>query len=124
MDLLNEPQAQAQAYSSYLCLLAHNGEAPQLTAAIAMNFPPFGEICGRFADALREKYSFKDEDLEFLTFFWIRDLDEEAVKNIEAYTATEKGQQIPVQYKEIKRSVTLLQAYEDMFLDSVYDLKS
>ena len=75
LNLLNyEPQAQAQAYSSYLCLLAHHGKAPQLTAAIAMNFPSFGEMCRMFADALKEKYNFKEEDLEFLRFFCIRDL--------------------------------------------------
>ena len=54
-------------------------------------------------------------------FFCICDLDEEAVKKIEAYLACKKGRQNPIEYRDIKRSVRLLQAYEDMFLDSVYD---
>lgn len=121
-DLQNyEPRAEAQGYPSHFCLLAHYGDAPQIAAAIAVNFPPFGEMCANIADALKENCSLKEEDADFLRFFEICDLDEGAVKLvIEAYAASKKGKQTPLDYKEIQRAVRLLQAYEDMLMASVY----
>lgn len=120
-DLENyEPQALAQGYPSYLCRLAHYGEAPQIAAAIAVNFPAFGKMCSSLADALKENYNMKEEDVDFVRFFAAGDLDEEAVKVIKAYNANDKGKLNEVHYKDIKRAVRLLQSYEVMFWDSVY----
>lgn len=120
-DLENyEPQALAQGYPSYLCRLAHHGEAPQIAAAIAVNFPAFGKMCSSLADALKENYNMKEEDVDFVRFFAAGDLDEEAVKVIKAYNANDKGKLNEVHYKDIKRAVRLLQSYEVMFWDSVY----
>lgn len=77
-------------------------------------------MCASLADALKENYKLKEEDVDFLRFFEICNLNEGAVKVIEAYAASEKGKQTPLEYKEIQRAVRLLQAYEDMFMDSVY----
>lgn len=116
-----EPRAEAQAYPSYLCRLAYYGEAPQIAAAIAVNFPAFGRTCSRLADALKRNYHMKEEHLEFLRFFDSGDLDDGAVKVIEAYNAEiDKGTFKEVHYSEIKCAVRLLQAYEVMFWDSVY----
>lgn len=115
-----EPQAQAQAYPSYLCRLAHYGEAPQISAAIAVNFPAFGRTCSNLADALKKNYNMKEEDVEFLRFFAGGDLDDGAVKAIEAYNANDAGKLNEVHYNDIKRAVRLLQAYEVMFWDSIY----
>jgi len=114
-DLENyKPQAKAQGYPSYLCRLAHYGEATQIAAAIAVNFPPFGQMCLALEDALKTNYNINGEDLAFLRFFGICDLDDGAVKVIEASTAK-------IEYKDIRRAVRLLQAYEVMFWDSVYE---
>lgn len=120
-DLENyEPQALAQGYPSYLCRLAHYGEAPQIAAAIAVNFPAFGKMCSSLADALRDNYDMREDEVDFVRFFASGDLDEEAVKVIEAYNANEKGKLNEVHYKDIQRAVRLLQSYEVMFWDSVY----
>lgn len=120
-DLENyEPQALAQGYPSYLCRLAHYGEAPQIAAAVAVNFPAFGKMCSSLADALKENYNMKEEDVDFVRFFASGDLDEAAVKVIEAYHANDKGKLREVHYNDIKRAVRLLQAYEVMFWDSIY----
>lgn len=120
-DLENyEPQANAQGYPSYLCRLAHYGEAPQIAAAIAVNFPAFGQMCSSLADSLKKNYNMKEEDVDFVRFFAAGDLDEGAVKAIEAYNTNEKGKLNEVHYKDIKRAVRLLQAYEVMFWDSIY----
>ena len=116
-----EPRAEAQAYPSYLCRLVHYGEAPQIAAAIAVNFPAFGRMCSRLADALKKNYHMKEEDLEFLRFFGSGNLDDGAIKAIEAYNAeADKGTFKKVHYSDIKRAVRLLQAYEVMFWDSVF----
>lgn len=115
-----EPRALAQAYPSYLCQLAHYGEAPQIAAAIAVNFPAFGKMCSSLADALKEHYNMKEEEVGFIRFFAAGDLDEDAVKAIEAYSTNDKGKLNAIHYKDIKRAVRLLQAYEVMFWDSIY----
>lgn len=49
------------------------------------------------------------------------DLDEGAVKVIEAFKANDKGKMSEIEYKSIRRAVRLLQAYDFMFLDSIYE---
>lgn len=49
------------------------------------------------------------------------DLDEGAVKVIEAFKANDKGKMSEIEYKSIRRAVRLLQAHEVMFLDSIYE---
>lgn len=120
-DLENyEPQAKAQAYPSHLCLLAHYGEAPQIAAAVAVNFPAFGQMCLALEDALKNNYNMKADDLAFLRFFGSGDLDDDAGKVIEASYTNEKGTLKDVKYKDIRKAVRLLQSYEVMFWDSVY----
>lgn len=122
LDLENyEPQASAQGYPSYFCYLAHYGEIPQIVAAIAVNFPTFGQMCSGLEDSMKKKYDMKHEDLDFLRFFGVCDLDEGAVKVIEAFKANDKGKMSEIEYKGIRRAVRLLQAYEVMFLDSIYE---
>ncbi|CAH3115260.1 unnamed protein product [Porites lobata] len=122
LDLENyEPQASAQGYPSYFCYLAHYGEIPQIVAAIAVNFPTFGQMCSSLEDSMKKKYDMKREDLDFLRFFGVCDLDEGAVKVIEAFKANDKGKMSEIEYKSIRRAVRLLQAYEVMFLDSIYE---
>lgn len=112
LDLENyEPQASAQGYPSYFCYLAHYGEIPQIVAAIAVNFPTFGQMCSSLEDSMKKKYDMKHEDLDFLRFFGVCDLDEGAVKVIEAFKANDKGKMSEIEYKSIRRAVRLLQAY-------------
>lgn len=86
-----EPQASAQGYSSYFCYLAQYGEILQIVAAIAVNFPTFGQMCLSLKDSMKKKYDMKHEDLDFLRFFGVCDLDERAVKVIEAFKTNDKG---------------------------------
>lgn len=121
-DLENyEPQAKAQGYPSYLCRLAHYGEAAQIAAAVAVNFPAFGQMCLALEDALKKNYSMKEDDLAFLRFFGSGNLDNDAVKVIEASHVNKEGRRKEIEYKDIRRAVRLLQAYEVMFWDSVYE---
>lgn len=85
-----EPQASAQGYSSYFCYLAQYGEILQIVAAIAVNFPTFGQMCLSLKDSMKKKYDMKHEDLDFLRFFGVCDLDERAVKVIEAFKTNDK----------------------------------
>ena len=62
----------------------------------------------------------KEEDVDFVRFFAAGDLDEEAVKVIEAHNVNDKGKLNEVHYKDIQRAVRLLQSYEVMFWDSIY----
>lgn len=88
---------------------------------MAVNFPAFGRMCLALEDALKKNYNMQEEDLDFLRFFGAGNLDEGAMKVIEAYHVNDKGKLNEIEYKDIRRAVRLLQAYEVMFWDSVYD---
>ena len=58
---------------------------------MAVNFPTFGQMCSSHEDSMKKKYDMKHEDLDFLRLFGVCDLDEGAVKVIEAFKANDKG---------------------------------
>ena len=113
--------AKAQAYPSYWSKLALTKNKGAAAAAIAVNFPAWGEMCKRLLDALasKEKYGYKgidDEALAFIKFFAtpIENLDEMAASIIEK----EK-----VKYPDLVEHVRILQEYEIMFWDGIFEKK-
>lgn len=114
----SRPSARAQAYPSYWARLALSKKRAAGAAACAINFPAWGRMCGRLLQALGEKdqmYSgIDDESLAFIKFFAvpIDGLDEMAAKIIEEER---------VSYDELVEHVRLLNEYEVMFWDAVFE---
>ena len=115
--------AKAQAYPSYWARLALSGQRAAGAAACAVNFPAWGDMCRRLFEALsdvdRGDYGYAsvdDEGLAFIKFFAtpIEDLDLMAAAIIE-----EEGSS----YEELVEPVRLLQEYEIMFWDAIFDNK-
>jgi len=113
--------AKAQAYPSYWARLALSNRRAAGAAACAVNFPAWGDICRRLSEALvnAESYGYSsvdEEALAFLKFFAtpIENLDSMAAAIIE-----EEG----VPYKDLVEPVRLLQDYEVLFWDAIFEKK-
>lgn len=114
----------AQAYPSYWARLALSNQRAAAAAACAVNFPAWGAMCARLLRALGSEpdtYNYEagveDEGLAFIKFFAtpIEGLDEMAAAIIDQ----EEG----VEYEDLVESVRLLQEYEIMFWDAVFEAK-
>lgn len=115
------PIAKAQGYPSYWSRLALSKNRAAGAAACAVNFPAWGEMCRRLYDALQNQdlnygYDINDKALAFIRFFAspIEDLDKMAVAVLEEENAT---------YEEVVDHVRLLQEYEVLFWDAIYEVK-
>jgi len=111
----------AQAYPSYWARIALGGNRAAGAAACAVNFPAWGRACGRLHAALvtREEYGYgsnNEEALDFISFFAspIDNLDEMAAAVIDN---VEGG----VKYEDLIGPVRLLQEYEVMFWDAIFE---
>ena len=111
--------AKAQTYPSYWARLALSGKRAAGAAACAVNFPAWGNACRLLLEALVEhddgKYAGVDDaGLAFIKFLAtpIQDLDTMAASIID-----EEG----VSYEELVEPVRLLQEYELMFWDGIFE---
>lgn len=111
-----EPIPSAQAYPAYMAWLAHYGEAADIAAAFVVNFPVWGEVCGRLSAALKSRYGLQEREVAFFDLFASPAEDFEP----SALEVVQRGLDRGVDPKSVKRSVRLLQAYELMFWDAVY----
>ncbi len=110
-----EPAPGAQAYPSYMAWLAHYGEAAEVAGAFVVNFPVWGEVCGRISTALKEGYGLREADVGFFDLFAspLEDFGRSALEVVG------KGLDRGVDPKRIRRSARLLQACELMFWDAM-----
>lgn len=111
-----EPLPGAHVYTAYMAWLAMYGSAAGVAAAYLVNFPAWGESCGRLSRALQARYGLQPDDVAFFDQF-----AEEALGFEEAALAVIQldldGGADPVL---ARRSVRLLQAYELMYWDTLY----
>lgn len=115
----SETSAKAQAYPSYWSRLALSNKRAAGAAACAVNFPAWTRMCARLLNALGESKEYQnveDEQLGFIKFFAtpIDNLDEMAAAVIEEEYVT---------YEDLVRDVRLLNEYEVMFWDAVFEAK-
>eukprot|EP00579_Thalassiosira_antarctica_P000194 CAMPEP_0201867938 /NCGR_PEP_ID=MMETSP0902-20130614/2020_1 /ASSEMBLY_ACC=CAM_ASM_000551 /TAXON_ID=420261 /ORGANISM="Thalassiosira antarctica, Strain CCMP982" /LENGTH=243 /DNA_ID=CAMNT_0048393207 /DNA_START=108 /DNA_END=839 /DNA_ORIENTATION=+ len=110
----------AQAYPSYWARLALSGQRAAAAAACAVNFPAWGAMCGSLLESLGGgNYNYAgvdDEGLAFIKFFAtpIEELDRMAASIID-----KEG----VSYEDLVEPVRLLQEYEIMFWDAIFEKK-
>ncbi|KAL3905992.1 MAG: hypothetical protein SGARI_004202 [Bacillariaceae sp.] len=122
--LRNYPKtAKAQGYPSYWSRLALSKQRGAGAAACAVNFPAWGAMCKELSEALkaRPEYGYANdpnvtESLAFIDFFAtpIENLDEMAAAVM---------QQEQTSYEDVVTAVRLLQEYEVLFWDAIYEKK-
>jgi thiaminase len=117
-DLLQyEPLPGAQAYSAYTAWLAAHGSDAEVAAAFAVNFQGWSEAFARLGRALRLSYSLSGEQASFFDLFAERNEDFEA----RALQVIEAGLQRGIPERLVRRAPRMLQGYEAMFWDTLYE---
>jgi thiaminase len=113
--------ALGQAYPSYWARLALQGQAGQAAAACAVNFPAWGDMCRNLHECLasnEELYGYSlgkyDPGLAFIQFFAA------PIDNLDEMAATVMKQE-KVSYQDLCEPVRLLQQYEILFWDAVFE---
>jgi hypothetical protein len=135
----------AQAYPSYWARMALDGSRAAGAAACAVNFPAWGRMCARLYHAEEEETSKggggggedtqqQQHHLDFIKFFAtpIENLDQMAAAIIDKEDWCNDDDDdddeaaiiiIDDYYEEIKEHVRLLQEYEVLFWDAIYEAK-
>ena len=115
--------ARGQAYPSYWARLALNQQRGAGAAACAVNFPAWGRMCQDLVQALKEhkEYGYTDSetnktDLAFIEFFAT------PIDNLDEMAALVMCRE-QVKYEDLVTPVRLLQEYEILFWDAVFDAK-
>jgi thiaminase len=117
-DLLQyEPLPGAQSYSAYTAWLAAYGSDAEVAAAFAVNFQGWSEACARLGRALRGSYSLSGGQAAFFDLFADPNEDFEA----RAIQVIETGLQRGVPERLVRRAPRMLQGYEAMFWDTLYE---
>lgn len=64
-----EPLPGAHAYAAYMAWLAQYATAAEVATAYLVNFPAWGDNCGRISRILRDRYGLDPEAVAFFDFF-------------------------------------------------------
>src|SRR6266481_2030037 len=65
----HEPLAGAHAYTCYMAWLALYASDAEIAAAYLINFPAWGQNCGRLSRILKERFSLDEKEVAFFDLF-------------------------------------------------------
>ena len=112
-----EPFSGAFAYATYVYWLAANGTAAEFVGAFLVNLRAWGANCARASRALKGNYGLAKEDVAFF------DLFSTAPPGFEerGLEVVGEGLEQGVDPVLVRRAARLLQRYELMFWDTMWD---
>jgi pyrroloquinoline quinone (PQQ) biosynthesis protein C len=111
-----EPLPGAHAYTCYMAWLGMFGSAAEVAAAYLVNFPAWGQNCGRLSAILKQRYGLTEADVRFFDGFAAPAPEFERG----ALAVIQRGLDGGVEPRLIRRSARLLQAYELLFWDTLH----
>jgi thiaminase len=112
----HEPLPGAHAYTCYMAWLALYGSDAEVAAAYFVNFPAWGENCGRLSRLLKERFALGEKEVAFFDLF----ASPPATFEANALSIIQQGLDLGAEPRLIRRAVRLLQAYEIMYWDTLY----
>jgi pyrroloquinoline quinone (PQQ) biosynthesis protein C len=112
----HEPLAGAHAYTCYMAWLALYASDAEVAAAYLVNFPAWGENCGRLSRILQEGFGLGEKDVAFFDLF----ANPPATFEANALSVIQQGLDRGTEPRLIQRAARLLQAYELMYWDTLY----
>lgn len=112
-----EPLPGAHAYACYMAWLALYGSAAQVAAAYLVNFPAWGQNCGRLSRILKERYKFGANDVAFFDHFAAPAPEFEQAALAVIGGGLERGEDPRL----IRRAARLLQSYELVYWETLHD---
>lgn len=111
-----EPLPGAHAYTCYMAWLALYGSEAEVAAAYLVNFPAWGQSCGRMSRTLRQRYGLGQEDVRFFDQFAAAPPTFEA----DSLAVIAQGLARGIDERTVRRAARLLQAYELLYWDTLY----
>jgi thiaminase len=112
----HEPLPGAHAYTCYMAWLALSASDAEVAAAYLVNFPAWGENCGRLSRILRERFGLGEKEVAFFDLF----ASPPATFEDNARSVIQQGLDRGTEPRLIQRAARLLQAYELMYWDTLY----
>lgn len=112
----HEPLAGAHAYACYMAWLALYASDAEIAAAYLVNFPAWGENCGRISRILKERFGMNPKEVGFFDLF----ASPPATFEANALNVVQRGLDRGTEPRLIQRAARLLQAYELMYWDTLY----
>ena len=112
----HEPLAGAHAYTCYMAWLALYASDAEIAAAYLVNFPAWGQNCGRLSRILKERFGLGEKEVVFFDLFASPPTTFEAG----ALKVIQQGLDRGIEPNLIQRAARLLQAYELMYWDTLY----
>jgi thiaminase len=112
----HEPLPGAHAYTCYMAWLGLYGSDAEVAAAYLVNFPAWGENCGRLSRILKERFGLGEKEIGFFDLF----ASPTATFEASALSVIQQGLDGGIEPRLIRRAARLLQAYELMYWDTLY----
>ena len=116
----HEPLPGAHAYTCYMAWLALYASDAEVAGAYLVNFPAWGENCGRLSRILQERFSLNDKKVAFFDLF----ASPPATFEANALSVIQQGLDRGIDPRLIQRAARLLQAYELMYWETLYSSSS
>ena len=88
----------------------------EIAAAYLVNFPAWGQNCGRLSDILKKRFGLVDKEVAFFDLF----ASPPATFEANALSVIQNGLDCGAEPHLIRRAARLLQAYELMYWDTLY----
>jgi pyrroloquinoline quinone (PQQ) biosynthesis protein C len=115
----HEPLPGGHAYTCYMAWLALYASDAEV-AAYLVNFPAWGENCGRLSRILKERFGLGEKEVAFFDLF----ASPPATFEASALSVIQQGLDRGSEPRLIQRAARLLQAYELMYWDALYRVSS
>ena len=112
----HEPLPGAHAYTCYMAWLALYASDAEIAAAYLVNFPAWGQNCGRLSRILKERFGLGENEVVFFDLF----ASPPATFETNALSVIQQGLDRGAEPRLIRRASRLLQAYELMYWDTLY----
>ena len=112
----HEPLAGAHAYTCYMAWLALYASDAEVAAAYLVNFPAWGQNCGRLSHILKTRFGLNENEVAFFDLFAAPPATFEG----NALSVIQQGLDRGTEPRLIQRAARLLQAYELMYWDTLY----
>ena len=116
----HEPLPGAHAYTCYMAWLALYASDAEVAAAYLVNFPAWGDKCGRISRILKERFGLGEKEVAFFDLF----ASSPATFETSALNVIQQGLDCGIEPRLIRRAARLLQAYELMYWDTLYGTAS
>jgi pyrroloquinoline quinone (PQQ) biosynthesis protein C len=112
----HEPLAGAHAYTCYMAWLALYASDAEIAAAYLINFPAWGQNCGRLSRILKARFGLGEKEVAFFDLF----ASPPATFEASALSVIQQGLDRGAEPRLVQRAARLLQAYELMYWDALY----